>query len=183
MLPKSVETSKRCFSTDESRGWSNDKTMHRIAPRIFDGEILVFHFDAYLQLLVRQQNRIVALWANPHSAAIPVFSFSKPIHRPLTRSPKSLRQQKTKLICIRTLGGPLSPLLLREAVGAFLMTNGADAKLTQRTELGSAESCSNQRERVTAFEADRLKPTAAELLQFCFGRDQTGKVNPSLLPG
>ena len=125
--------------------------MHRTAPRIFDGEILVFHFDAYLELLVRQQNwHSGALGEPPFPAAISgIFLFEKPIHRPLDVFTEVLRQQETKLICIRYFGRTALFLFFsREAVAGLPHDEWCRRQTcTQRTELGSAESCSNQRAR------------------------------------
>ena len=106
--------------------------MHRIAPRIFDGEILVFHFDAYFQLLMRQQNwHRGALGESPFAAAITgIFLFEKQIRGPLNVLTEVLRQEETELICIWYLGRPILFLFFSwRRWRAFFMANSADAKL------------------------------------------------------
>ena len=145
------------------------------APRIFDGEILVFHFDAYFELLVRQQNwHSGALGESPFAAAIAgIFLFEKPIHRPLDVFTEVLRQQETKLICIWYFGRTTFFLFFsRRRWRAFFMANGADAKLVLSEQSWVQRNLVPISEGVTAFEADRLKPAATiEPLQFCFGRE------------
>src|SRR5438552_263051 len=106
--------------------------MHRIASRIFDGEILVFHFDAYFQLLARQENwHTGALGESPFPAAVAcIFLFEETVHRPFEAFTEVLRQQETKLIRIWYFGRTAFFLFFsRRRWWSFFVANGADAKL------------------------------------------------------
>src|SRR5205085_8763081 len=94
------------FRCPKSRSWSNHKAVLWITARVFDGEILVLHFDADFQLLVRQQNwHAHALSESPFPAAITgILLFEEQIGRPFDAFTEILRQQETKLICIRDFG-------------------------------------------------------------------------------
>src|SRR5436190_1737450 len=107
--------------------------MHRIAPRIFDGEILVLHFHTYFELFVRQQNwHTGALGESPLPAAIAgILLFEKQIHRPFDVFAEVLCQQETKLIRVWYFGRTAFFLFFfsRGWWRSFFVANGADAKL------------------------------------------------------
>ena len=106
--------------------------MHRIAPGIFDREILILHFETYLQSFAFQKNRNTgALGEPPFSAAVAgIFLFEEPVHCPFDMLPEILSQQEPKFVSIRYLGrAALFFLFAWRGWGPFFMSNSPDAKL------------------------------------------------------
>src|SRR2546430_14777381 len=111
--------------------------MHRIAPGIFDREILILHFETYLQSFVFQTNRNTsALGEAPFPAAIAgIFFFEEPVHRPFDAIAEILSEQEPKFVSIRYLGrAALFFLFAWRRWGPFFMANGPDATLVLRTQ-------------------------------------------------
>ena len=109
--------------------------MHRIAPRIFDREILILHFETYLQSFAFQKNRNTgALGEPPFSAAIAgIFFFEEPVHRPFDMLPEILSQQEPKFVSIRYFGrATLLFLFAGRWWGSFFMSNGPDSEFVLR---------------------------------------------------
>src|SRR2546430_17376195 len=106
--------------------------MHRIAPGIFDREILILHFETYLQSFVFQTNRNTgALGEPPFPAAIAgIFFFEEPVHRPFDAITEILSEQEPKFVSVRYLRrAALFFLFAGRRRGPFFMPNGPDAKL------------------------------------------------------
>src|SRR5256886_14085564 len=105
--------------------------MHRIAPGIFDREILILHFETYLQSFVFQTNRNTgALGEPPFPAAIAgIFFFEEPVHGPFDAIAEILSQQEPKFVSIGDLGrATLFFLFAGRRWGPFFMANGPDAE-------------------------------------------------------
>src|SRR5215831_6209033 len=105
--------------------------MQRIAACIFDGQILIFHFQADFQTLVRQENRSHrSLREAPLAPPIAgIFFFEEPVHRPFDTSEKFLSEKQAYFVGIWNLGRT-TLLLLSSSWGRrhFFMPNGADSE-------------------------------------------------------
>src|SRR4029077_3567939 len=118
-----------------SKGRPNDKTMHRIASGIFDGEIFILHFHTYFEPFLFQQNREGgALSEPPFPATIAgIFFFEEPVHRPFDMLPEILSQQEPKFVSIGYLGrATLFFFFAGRRRGPFFVANGPDAKFVFR---------------------------------------------------
>src|SRR5207248_2296545 len=104
-----------------------------------------------------------ALGESPFPAAIAgIFLFEKQVRRPFKAFTEVLRQQKTKLICIWYFGRTTLFLLFSwRRRRAFFMANGADPKLVLGEKRRVQRNLVPISERVTSFEANCLKSSAA----------------------
>ena len=109
--------------------------MQRIAACIFDGGILIFHFYADFQTLVRQENRSHGgLRETPFAAAIAgILFFEEPVHGPLDVLAEILGEKQTKFVGIGNFGRAALFLLLffssfTHRRWNFFVSNRADAE-------------------------------------------------------
>ena len=105
--------------------------MHGIAACVFDGEILIFHFYADFQALVRQENGSHgALGEAPFAAAVAgVLFFEEPVHGPFHVLAKILGQQEPKFVGIGDLWRSTFFLLFAGRRGwTFFVSNSADTE-------------------------------------------------------
>ena len=109
--------------------------MQRIAPCIFDGGILILHFYADFQTLVRQENRSHGgLRETPFPSAIAgILFFEEPVHGPLDVLAEILGEEQTKFVGIGNFGRASLFLLLFFSSFThrrcnFFMSNRADAE-------------------------------------------------------
>src|SRR4029453_2809513 len=88
------------------KGWTDHKSVLGIAACVFDGEILILHFQADFQALVRQENGSHdALGEAPFAAAIAgVLFFEEPVHGPLNVLAEILGEEQAKFVGIGNLG-------------------------------------------------------------------------------
>src|SRR5437773_7780936 len=127
---RDIQASLRCrFPRD---CWTDDKTVHEIAACVFDGEILIFHFYADFQTLVRQENGSHdALGEAPFAAAVAgVLLFEEPVHGPLKALAEILGEEQTKFVGIGNFGRSALFLLFfsRRRRWTFFVSNSADTE-------------------------------------------------------
>src|SRR6266480_4555142 len=127
---RDIQASLRCrFPRD---GWTDDKSVHGIAACVFDGEILIFHFYADFQTLVRQENGSHgALGETPFAAAVAgVLLFEEPVHGPLKALAEILGEEQTKFVGIGNFGRATLFLLFfsRWRRWTFFVSNRADTQ-------------------------------------------------------
>src|SRR5437764_14231540 len=109
--------------------------MRRVAPCVFDGKILILHFETDLKSFAFQQDRNTStLGEPPFSAAIAgVFFFEEPVHGPFDAIAEILSEQEPKFVSIGYLGrAALFFLFAGRRWGPFFVANGPDAKLVLR---------------------------------------------------
>src|SRR5437899_525448 len=127
---RDIQASLRCrFPRD---CWTDDKTVHGIAPCVFDGEIFIFHFYADFQALVRQENGSHdALREAPFAAAVAgILLFEEPVHGPLKALAEILGEEQTKFVGIGNLGRSALFFfsLSSRRWRSFFMSNRADTE-------------------------------------------------------
>src|SRR6266480_2543979 len=122
----------RVLSRFPCNGWTDDKTVQGIPARVFDGEILIFHFYADFQALVRQEDGSHgALGEAPFAAAVAgVLFFEEPVHGPLNALAEILGEEQTKFVGIGNFGRSAFFLLFffRWRRWTFFVSNSADTE-------------------------------------------------------
>src|SRR6266550_744813 len=162
----------RAWSRFPCDAWTDDESVNGIAARVFDGEILIFHFYANFQTLVRQENGSHgALGEAPLAAAVAgVLFFEEPVHGPFHVLAKILGQQKPKFVGIGDLWRSTFFLLSAGRRGwNFFVSNSAD------TEFVFGEECWIERNLVpiskspSCFQTYRPRATTTvESFELCF---------------
>src|SRR5207249_8093649 len=116
-------------------GRTNDEAVQWIAARVFRGDILIFHFDADFQALVRQENGSHdSLREAPLAPTVAgIFFFEKPVHGPFKSPGEFLSKKQTKFVGIGNLGWSAFFLLFSlpsfpRGRWNFFMSNGANAE-------------------------------------------------------
>src|SRR5205085_7467828 len=125
--PGILARSKRC-------GWTDYERVLRIATRVFNGEVLVFHFDPDLELLARHDDRSDnTLGKAPFTAAVQgIFFLEESVHCPFESTAKLLGQKQPELISVRSLGRPAFLIFPRRRSRTFFMPNGTGAEFVFR---------------------------------------------------
>src|SRR6266568_4995753 len=170
---RDIQASLRCrFPRD---GWTDDKSVHGIAACVFDGEILIFHFYADFQTLVRQENRHHgALREAPFATAVAgILFFEEPVHGPLNALAKILGEEQTKFVGIWNFWRTALFLLFFSSRRrrSFFVSNPAD------TEFIFGEECWIERNLIpigkspSYFYAHCFRtPTTVKSFELCFRR-------------
>src|SRR5437016_2510731 len=122
----------RAWSRFPCDAWTDDESVNGIAARVFDGEILIFHFYADFQTLVRQENGSHgALREAPFAAAVAgILLFEEPVHGPLKALAEILGEEQTKFVGIGNLGRSALFFfsLSRRRWRSFFVSNSSDTE-------------------------------------------------------
>jgi hypothetical protein len=165
--------------------------VQRVAASVFNGDILIFHFYADFQTLIRQENRHHrSLREAPFPSAIArIFFFEKPVHGPLDVLSEILSEEQSKFVGIWNFWRTALFFLFFFASFThrrcnFFVSNGADAEFILGEECRIQGDLIPISKRPSRFQTDCLRAAAAiEPFELRFGCyvDTPGKTHLDLL--